>query len=154
MMVMCKTFGDRCKHSLKRFRKDDCQYVHDEVLYISSRLHQLSRAVMHSIAVRGTRVHRYLRVLRLHFEYSLGNKVYPFFWSSVYVIIAFIGKCKIKNQFNWQQMWLWSRNCSLLKGSFLVPINLFVPITQPIAIHQFLGEFLDILVASEWCGVG
>ena len=28
-------------------RQDDCQYLHDEVLYVSSRLHQLSRAVMH-----------------------------------------------------------------------------------------------------------
>ncbi len=37
----------RCKHSLKRMQ-DDCQCVHDEVLYISSRLHQLSRAVTHS----------------------------------------------------------------------------------------------------------
>ncbi len=37
----------QCKHSLKRNRQDDCQYVHDEILYISSRLHQLSRAVMH-----------------------------------------------------------------------------------------------------------
>ena len=38
---------DQCKHSLKRNRQDDCQYVHDEVLYISSKLHQLSRAVIH-----------------------------------------------------------------------------------------------------------
>ncbi len=29
----------QCKHSLKRNRQDECQYVHDEVLYISSRLH-------------------------------------------------------------------------------------------------------------------
>ena len=37
----------QCKYSLKWNWQDDCQYVHDEVLYISSRLHQLSRAVMH-----------------------------------------------------------------------------------------------------------
>ena len=37
----------QCKHSLKRNRQDDYQYVHDEVLYISSWLHQISRAVMH-----------------------------------------------------------------------------------------------------------
>ena len=42
-----KTCWIQCKHSLKRNRQDDCQYVHDEVLYISSRIHQLSRAVMH-----------------------------------------------------------------------------------------------------------
>ncbi len=36
----------QCKHSSKRNRQDDCQYVHDDVLYISSRLHWLSRAVM------------------------------------------------------------------------------------------------------------
>ncbi len=35
------------KYSLKRNRQDDCQYVYDEVLYISSGAHQLSRAVMH-----------------------------------------------------------------------------------------------------------
>ncbi len=37
----------QCRHSLKRNRQYDCQYVHDEVLYISSRLHQLSRAVIY-----------------------------------------------------------------------------------------------------------
>ena len=37
----------QCKHSLKRNGQDDCQFVYDEVLYISSRLHQSSGGVMH-----------------------------------------------------------------------------------------------------------
>ncbi len=41
--------GNHFKHSLKRNRQDDCQYVHGEVLYIFSRLHQLSRAVIHGL---------------------------------------------------------------------------------------------------------
>ncbi len=36
--------------SLKRNRQDDCQYVHDEVSYISWWLHTLSRAVIHGRA--------------------------------------------------------------------------------------------------------
>ncbi len=48
ILLFSKIFNEfQCRHSLKRNRQDDCQYVHDEVLYISSRFRQLSRAVMH-----------------------------------------------------------------------------------------------------------
>ncbi len=37
----------RTHHDLKGSRQEDCQYAHDEVLYVFSWLHQLCRAVMH-----------------------------------------------------------------------------------------------------------
>ncbi len=47
IICLCVYNHSKCKHSLKRNRQDDCQYVCDETLYISSRLHQLSRAMMY-----------------------------------------------------------------------------------------------------------